>query len=1202
MPVPYKVKFDDSGTICPRSIIQLREKPECGVYFIQDKPFIPHNKFPLPKGFEIKDIEDTELPKVPTIDKGIIPRTRALKSLKNTKFEPELLPQDETLGYVASRRQFKPNIYERLPTVGEIELPDVARTYEHQENDRVVNVDDVIQNIDRVAPTMIRDLMITDPLEEFPAVLPDPRDTELMETQIRQVQRKIAVSEHENIRKEFESNKAKGKRRVQVEPVEQELLPIEPKSEELVILEEAEKIINKTKTNLTEKEVNIIAKELASRGIPPNRVIEVLSELELFDPALETAIRGMPTKERALMRRIHETIKESSLPRDTNLLPRATEDIDITPDTGLLSRVQQEFGYYGRRANRLVIKTQELLEPDEIEEEMIFEKLPASELTLKEKIQQGQSELREQIVKGGKRLFAQEYKPLKLEEPLDIDIQMEEPTDIRLRVSEPIQPKIEGLGDIPLAPLDRPLAVRGAKPKLSFAERISAPRVADVALGAAHPLGGIGIGLGVSALLGETGVDKYTNAALSGAMGDAGGRILSNVAENLAVKTGIKAGEVAGLTGKTLLKGSLEGGLISLATLPIDMALNNALRKRGLSHTQANMTSTGIVGGGTIATLGTFGVVNAPETGGATLLLAGLAIGALELIAFITGQSEDKEIENRNNIAIARSKLIDTLPKYNYNLKNALEAFKDKNSLGMKEDDWEDWSAEHNAMFKDRPSQYHRKEKKDKSGLSDQDKEKINKYFTKYMLNNLIKKTCASTDTCSPELTKLDKGELTNEEKEFLDNKTDKMWEKQADLQVNTTMKQLEYQQIRIKEAKTFIINNWDNEKKLPKDLDPYWLQTAKEDPEFEPAFRNAVKLQAQKIAVDAYLKDQTTLEQLPANIQRAAQYDKGFGYYINMFYNDMRHTAGKLNVSVPQLIELQKLSGSEQKNKYREFQFDDAKKNKVLVSEARDITKEEDAVRDAGYYDIDQAYLETDPTAIGLWKPSDSQILQAHSAGMTLQQYVNYMHELAKGKVGDYNKLPQYSKEVIRSSGILDFSHFQDELQIAGYNPNLYSYNPETLKITLNPNISNQQIPETQNKFISSFTPKRILKARQEIADLAHGLDHQNQNLIDTYNAKLHEQLSGYGKNYDKMVASINDERSYQGINTLLHYDVEGQYNKYKMEFKPVNIVQKDPTTLNSNEATENQLANTPNTGSIPEPQKDYLNEYGEIREDITG
>ena len=289
------------------------------------------------------------------------------------------------------------------------------------------------------------------------------------------------------------------------------------------------------------------------------------------------------------------------------------------------------------------------------------------------------------------------------------------------------------------------------------------------------------------------------------------------------------------------------------------------------------------------------------------------------------------------------------------------------------------------------------------------------------------------------------------------------------------------------------------------------------------------------------------------------------------MFYNDMRHTAGKLNVSVPQLIELQKLAGSEQKNKYRQFQFDDAKKNKVLVSEARDITKEEDAVRDAGYYDIDQAYLETDPTAIGLWKPSDSQILQAHSAGMTLQQYVNYMHELAKGDVGDYNKLPQYSKEVIRSSGILDFSHFQDELQIAGYNPNLYSYNPDTLKITLNPNISNQPIPETQNKFISSFTPKRILKARQEIADLAHGLDHQNQNLIDTYNAKLHEQLSGYGKHYDKMVASINDERSYQGINTLLHYDVEGQYNKSKMEFKQVNIVQKDPTTLNSNDATEN-------------------------------
>ncbi len=1184
MPVPYKVKFDENGTICPRSITELRRKPECGVYFIEDKPFEPQNKFPLPKSkIQISDVPGS-LPKLPNIPEGIIPKTEAPITSKDTPFDNlELLPQDNPLIYKASSLHLinsnSSNLFDRLPNEEGIELPDVVRTYPHQDNDRVVNLD---------YPDLIR---LDSNLPEA-----DPRDTEFIEQQIRQLQRKIAVSEHQNVRTEFEEFK-------RLQPAEQELFPLTQKSEELVILEEADKIITKTRTNLTEPQVTKLAEELAKRGIAPDRTISVLTELEMFDPSLETAIKGMPTKERALMRKIHETMKEANLPRDTNLLPQATPDIDITPDTGLLSRVQQEFGYYGRRANRLVIKTQELLEPDDVEEEMIFERLPANELTLTEKINQGQKELREKIVRGGKRLFAQEYKPLKLQEPADIDIsiEMEQPT-IKLRVTEQVPPRIEGLDDIPLNVLDKPLATRGSRPKLTFAERISAPRVSDIATSGLHQVSGLGIGLGVSALLGKTGMNKYTNAALSGGMGDAGGRILANMAENLAIKTGLSETEAVALTGKSLLKGGLEGGALAVGTLPIDIALNNAFRKRGMTHTQANMTSTGLVGGGTIAGIGVFGVANAPESFGTSLILSGIAISALEVVAFLTGQTEDKAIENKNNVNVARSKLIDTLPKFNYHIQEALNSFKDKNSLGMKDDDWNEWIGEHTAMFKDRPSVYHRKEKEDKSGLSKEDKEKLNKYFTKYMMNKIVKNACENVSECSPDLKKLDRGELTNEEKEFLDSKTDKIWEKQADLQVNSVMKNVEYQQVRIKEAKTFLINNWNNNKKLPKDLDPYWLQTAKEDPEFDAAFKNAIKLDAQKSVVDAYLKDQTTLEELPENIQRAAQYDKSFGYYINTFYNDMRHTAGKLNVSVNQLIELQKLSGDEQKQKYRNFQFDDAKTNKNLVADARDISKEEDAVREAGYYDIDQAYLMTDPTAINLWKPTDSQILQAHSAGMTLQMYVNYMGELAKGKVGDYNKLPIYSQQVIRSSGILDFSHFQDELQLAGYDKQMYTYDPDTLKITLNPNVSNLPIPETQNKFISSFTPKRLLKARQEISDLVIGLDHQNQNLIDTYNSKLHQQLSGYGENYDKMVASINDERSYQGINTLLHYDVENMYNKYKMEFKPINVVEKEPNTLTGDQATKTQLANPPDTGSIPEPRKDYLNEYGEISQDITG
>jgi hypothetical protein len=35
------VKFDDDGTQCKRDIEYLRRHPECGIPFIQDKPFKP---------------------------------------------------------------------------------------------------------------------------------------------------------------------------------------------------------------------------------------------------------------------------------------------------------------------------------------------------------------------------------------------------------------------------------------------------------------------------------------------------------------------------------------------------------------------------------------------------------------------------------------------------------------------------------------------------------------------------------------------------------------------------------------------------------------------------------------------------------------------------------------------------------------------------------------------------------------------------------------------------------------------------------------------------------------------------------------------------------------------------------------------------------------------------------------------------------
>jgi hypothetical protein len=281
-----------------------------------------------------------------------------------------------------------------------------------------------------------------------------------------------------------------------------------------------------------------------------------------------------------------------------------------------------------------------------------------------------------------------------------------------------------------------------------------------------------------------------------------------------------------------------------------------------------------------------------------------------------------------------------------------------------------------------------------------------------------------------------------------------------------------------------------------------------------------------------------------------------------------METTSGQLAISVPQLIELQGLDGDAQKDKYEEFQFNNIKQDPTVVAEAQEIASEEDQVREAGFYDIDQAFLETDPTAINTWHPTDSQILQAHSAGMNLNEYVEYMHQLAMGDAGDYSKLPKYTDDQLRASGLLDYSHFQDELQMAGYRKDLYLYNEETREFTLNPNVTNSAIPSTQQSFISRYTPTYLLQARQEYADMVHGLNEKNQNEVDNYNANLMKELSSYGKHYDSIVADINNQRLYEGRSDLLYYDVGKMYNQNKIEFSalsdklkdaPANVVSQD-------------------------------------------
>ena len=1299
MPVPYKVTFNDDGSRCPRNIIELREKPECGVIFREEQPFKPNSRFPLPKGFELRQLG--KIPEKINIPQGIMPSTvmPMKEDPRRLAFTEPELPQDENQVNMSRRINAYRTGYERIPGMPETELPpirenipEISKTFTHQDADRV------IQSLDDIMPTIQRDTLVgslEEPVLEQPRpivrqsrvrVLPDPiqtefiefddgagvgtrpgdhsgiggigddapelrglpgyiterqkditqrklkprgmTDAEITEEQVQQLKRSMPPDTHKEI-----SSKKKGKMKMK-DPEGTELITPTPESEELFILNEADKIIKTTKKPLTENEVNKIIKEGISRGVNPDRTIEILTAFEVFDPAFEKSIKGMDTKEKALMRSMKQTLYEAKLKSiETNLRPAVERQpsIELREDTPLTEgrtdiaegrsrfrkiydktagKLPEELRYKAKQIRRGYETIKENILPSggefEVAEETTFERVKATEKATTELGRRLQLEalgVREKMVKAGKKLFAQEYAPVSLEEP--VSFEMSDVGAMELRIPQG-DTNMGELRDIPLDPFSDTISSRKLT-KLSFAERISAPRVSDVATGGAGAVGGLAIGFGVSQLLDQAKVNKYLNATLSGASADVGGRIITYGAERAALSAGFRTAEVAALTGSTLARGLAEGGVIGLATMPIDMMLNSTLRNAGLSHTASNMISSGVVGTGTIAAIWATGAGGAPETGGASLVVAALSVGALELIAFLTGQSADREIDKHNSINNTRAEFIKTLPDHDYNFIEALNNFKNVEGLGRKEKDWSSWSTNLNNVFSKYPKEKEtgklttpknaRKTKEmlgiktnepaDESGLSVDDKLSLQKLFSKYMIHNIVKKVCSGKE-CSSELLSQDAGELTDEEVAFLNSKTDRAWQSQADMQVDYSIVEMQYTQKRIQDAKQTLIFNWEKNRRLPEQLeDKNILKTANLDPNFKSAFDNAVKLDAQREVVNAYMTNQTKMENLPENIQKAANYDKEFYYMIHVYYQDIEHTAGKMNLSVPQLIQLQGLPEDKQNQMYRKFQFNYAKMDDKVVGEAISISKEEDAVREAGYYDIDQAYLTTDPTAVGIWKPTDSQILQAHSAGMTLQQYVNYMHELSKGKIGDFSKLPNYDPEDIKASGILDFSHFQDELEIAGYDKNMYSYNPETLAITLNTGVSNIPIPSTQNKFISKYTPQNVLQMRQETADLLHGLDQQNQSIIDTYNTQLRKELSMFGENYNKQVASINDNRSYNGINNLLVFDENLAYEKYHLEFKPATISNIVPVH-SGDKATQRQLADQPETGTIPSVIKD--------------
>ena len=1028
----------------------------------------------------------------------------------------------------------------------------------------------------------------------------------------------------------------------------EQMFPIEPIDEYEVAMQEVEKIMRPGETELTEAQKEIIIKNMERRGVLKERTIQILAEAEVYDPAMEQALGGRTrSKAEKLARLIRGGLQHRH--NDSNLRAEAFET-DITDDTPILSRepgrgrtrlqklsqrvsrqlpyeLRQQYKELEREATefseRVSRTSAEALQNIRATSTRMFGRQyaqPATEITPIDSARNVFNIDADRTAFGIDRNFE------------DITFTQEEARGLR---------EAEGT-----APLTEELLVRsGGRPKLTFSEHIAGIRRGatsrEAGIGGTGALAGAGAGIGIGILtndlMNKLGIQQNMATAsatggIAGAGGDVAGRIVSMGTASALEKAGITsaAETLAAATAKGLARGALEGGIIGVVLTPVDMIFNQYLYNRIHSHAKANAISSLTIGGATVgASAGIMAASEtaAPFTEGVSLVVGSVAVGAITAYGWITGDTEDKrEQEKINNIkatSSARTQLIKSLPKYKYNLDRAIDKFPNKSALGIDDESWSGFKSGLESTFggttptptiTDKPKekatdkatdkatqvaavistltapltggagalitgQEVEKERQKKMATADQ--EKINKLFEQQITHYTIKELCKK-GTCSNELKSKDKGALNKEEYDWLNNKMSGTLTEQENLQIQLNLQSLKFTQTQILQSQTQMLNSWNNKQELITNQDT--LRRAYLDTTWKERFDTYAKLDAQRRVVRAYQDNQTTLDQLPKDIRDMANLDPEFESTIQKYYSDMATTARDMNISIPQLVQIQGTPLAQQQRVYEGMQFDTIKQNQQVVSDAQRIATQEDAVRQSAehFYDIDQAYILTDPTGITSWNPSDAQILQAYNAGMTLREYTDYMHELAKGEAGDFSRLPIYTQEQIKQFTDADVAHFNDELNMTGHE-GLYTWDEQNRSWILH----NKNNTLSTRPYSSPFIPGRILRARQEYADMIHGLNDENQQSVDTFNTNLMRDLSSYGRHYDAMVGDINDERLRAGRTDLLFYDVGKIYNKNKIEFTPISDVYK-PRVL------KEETGQTAQTGELtPAQQREIDNAY---------
>ena len=1178
MPNP-KVKFNREGERCSKNEKTLRRLPECGIFFIDDKPFDPDTHEPfnpdVPK-FTIDKLKNTIAK--PVFPRPLFPNTNNIDYDKGVIkvgdiWVPEALPQDDNHISLFNRRHMTegtPEGYTSIKTNNNPRAPRGIQDYEpvlqrsqsgissvpSSSNTELTNLAGEVDDgagvgfglRRRIVPLGNQEMLDFGNLDsEFGRVAP-------------KIRRTMSSEDALNI----------GKKAIQ------ELKITDTVKQEEKVLAEVKKTLKKGNKLLSQKEVDGIVKRMGAFSIDKSTVKTILNDNKLFNEDIEL----IPLEDRAFARQLAGNREEIL---DTNFKPTVKKvtsfDIEtIREDTPLADRTGIR---KGRPSFKKIIDQKAGRLPEELR--TIYSKGSKATTDVLSNLTERSADLVKDINATKTRILGQKYNKIT---PADIEMGLPPNTTPLSNITTDVDgfqdillPRRQFVQDSEFAPLSQEYS-EGFSTKPTPKLRVSG-NLTEAGVGFSGAGAGMIAGIGMSKFLSEQGIDGYGNAAISGGFGGAIGTTTAKVTEDILIKTGARAG--SRLTMQTLAKSAIKGGgigaVFSVALLPVDVMLNSTFLNAGMNHAQANVASGGIAGGTAfVGTVAVTALAFGAETLGLSIVVGAVALLASELYAWYDGARIDREQKelaqqalkiktDKHEVSINRTILMGNyLSEANMDFDKAVKMFHNLNpgkSLGERDYGWATFKNQMTSMFNpdsaneirnptdvmheeadtmikgmvdvilgqymiDHDNDKYQKQLKEiykirddhladyntNHGAPSNDSKYGNSLIERYISHSLANDANFCKDGNCPQLKANDTGELTPDEIAWLDNYTNETWKDGANLQIQVNKSSITYTRNRVATAQTYLLEQWNDKHLAPEDLDPKYLADAMIDPTFKERFYDAITKDAQQIIIKDYYDNQTKIGQLPSNLTKIANLDTDFDEMIHHLYTETETLSSQLKITIPQLVEIQRADESDQTKVYEKITFNNSKESPDFVEKALEIYHANTLVKADGFYDIDQAKMDLDPTSIKSWTPSNSQILQAHQSGMNLIDYQNYMIELSKGDEGDFSKIPVYDETVTRATGITDFQHFQEELNVAGYNPDLYMYNKDSLEIyRVKDWIDNTQILK-KNNHVDKYLPENIIKNQENYAEYITGINLQNQERVNAYNHELLTALKAKYKN----------------------------------------------------------------------------------------